>query len=1016
MTRIPRRVRPLVRLPMRVAALLALLALIPAAALVPAAALAGSLFVESGAEASLVPTTDEAVLRQRAVTVDFGALLVTQDAADAPRLDLFPDAEFVAILDRSEKNRSGSVSWKGSLAGQERSSVTLVSRDGVLVGNIRTSETLYQVSYSSGSLHVIREIDSSAFSDELPPEPVEFTPQELAEAAAVSAGVDDGSVIDVMVVYTAAARNAAGGTTAIENTIDLAISETNTGYANSNVDPRLRLVHTEESSYAGSGNLGLDRGRLRGKTDGYMDSVHATRDGVGADVVSLIQENGGGYCGVAYIMTSVSSAFESSAFNVTARSCATGYYSFAHELGHIQGARHDWFVDSTDNSPFAYNHGFVDPSDNWRTIMAYGNDCGDCTRIDHWSNPNVTDPVFGDPMGVSEGDFHAAENWKTLNNTAYTVANFRESLNCSTARLALDSIGYPCESTVEITVSDCDLDLDPLTPQSLSVVIASNSELGGESVVLTEDGVDSASFVGTLALSVSDASGVLLVAHGDTATVTYVDADDGEGGVGVSVLANAAVDCVAPTISNVQAVDVTSYGARVAFDTDESTTGTVHYGLSCAALTESLGEEGYGSAHSIAVAGLGPSKTHFYSVSAEDPGGNSSSEDKGGACYSFATPEAPDDFFTERFSADDNDLDHVSLVFTPDGSVEFYAMCALPITSLPVDPTGGTTLVLGDDESVLVNLGADTVSIFGTSHSSFYVGSNGYLTFGASDTAVTESPSSHFALPRVSGIFDDLNPAVGGSVSWKKFADRAVVTFSAVPEYDIGGSNTFQIELIFDGTIVISFVAVDALDGLTGLSSGAGLPVDFVESDLSAAESCQGIPCDSDGDGVCDFQDNCVDVSNANQCDTNLDGFGNACDPDSDGDLVVGVADFNDLRTYFGQSCASWGTCADVDCSCDGTVGLPDFNVLRSHFGAAPGPSGLSCAGSSPCPASACSHGECTFGAPLHPACSSCARTVCAADSACCVTAWSPACASLAASLCGGVCGDAAAVGDELRP
>ena len=52
--------------------------------------------------------------------------------------------------------------------------------------------------------------------------------------------------------------------------------------------------------------------------------------------------------------------------------------------------------------------------------------------------------------------------------------------------------------------------------------------------------------------------------------------------------------------------------------------------------------------------------------------------------------------------------------------------------------------------------------------------------------------------------------------------------------------------------------------------------------------------CDSgdrDHDGVPDPQDNCPDVSNANQRDTDHDGRGDACDDDDDGDGVLDGAD-----------------------------------------------------------------------------------------------------------------------------
>lgn len=84
-----------------------------------------------------------------------------------------------------------------------------------------------------------------------------------------------------MVVYTPAGRAAGGGTTAMNALINLAIAETNTAYLRSGVIPGLRLVHTEEIAYAESGNFSTDLSRLTNPSDGFMDNVHALRNGYG---------------------------------------------------------------------------------------------------------------------------------------------------------------------------------------------------------------------------------------------------------------------------------------------------------------------------------------------------------------------------------------------------------------------------------------------------------------------------------------------------------------------------------------------------------------------------------------------------------------------------------------------------------------------------------------------------------------------------------------------------------------
>jgi len=63
-------------------------------------------------------------------------------------------------------------------------------------------------------------------------------------------------------------------------------------------------------------------------------------------------------------------------------------------------------------------------------VMAYNNACTDigksCTRIPYWSNPSV---LYG---GRVMGNIDTADNHHTLNNTAYTVANFRTAVVATT--------------------------------------------------------------------------------------------------------------------------------------------------------------------------------------------------------------------------------------------------------------------------------------------------------------------------------------------------------------------------------------------------------------------------------------------------------------------------------------------------------------------------------------------------------------------------------------------------------
>lgn len=198
------------------------------------------------------------------------------------------------------------------------------------------------------------------------------------------------------------------------------------------------------------------------------------------------------------------------------------------------------------------------------------------------------------------------------------------------------------------------------------------------------------------------------------------------------------------------------------------------------------------------------------------------------------------DFFAELFPTNDFDLAMQSFTFTPDGSRNRYTVCREPAPTLPTNPAGGTNAPLSDDSFVQVTL-ADgaTVEIYGERSDQFFIGSNGYLTMGSGDADLSASLQSHFSRVRAAALMRDLDPAAGGSVSWRQLSNRVAVTWLGVRQFgSTTVSNTFQIELFFEGTIRMSYQQMGSRTGVVGLSDGQGVPPGFVESDFSAYGSC----------------------------------------------------------------------------------------------------------------------------------------------------------------------------------
>lgn len=338
----------------------------------------------------------------------------------AVRIAVAPGVHVIAVGERVQQRAADDVSWAGPVRGDE-GWVQMVLMDGGVTATVTVGNATYGIEPLGGGLHAVSRIDQAGFPDEHTPDHPSGALSDAIDAAAdgflasVSSDVTiaAATTINVMVVYTASAATASGN---IASRIQLAVDETNQSYANSGININMNRVHTAQVSYSESGrSFSTHVNYLKGTTDGYMDVVHSWRNTYKADVVVLVV-NDGEACGMAAAIKAVAS----SAFAAAHYTCITGYYSFGHEVGHLQGARHDRYVDSS-TSPYAYGHGFIPSAKNWRTIMAYGNNCSNCTRIQWWSNPLKTYPSTGQVMGTAAYE----DNARVLNGTAGTVAAFR---------------------------------------------------------------------------------------------------------------------------------------------------------------------------------------------------------------------------------------------------------------------------------------------------------------------------------------------------------------------------------------------------------------------------------------------------------------------------------------------------------------------------------------------------------------------------------------------------------------
>ena len=367
----------------------------------------------------------------------------------------------------AEDKAKGQKSWIGTFEDEPGSFVILTKARGVTTGFITYGTETFEIAPTRGGKHMLYEVDADKLPDV---EPVLLDGDVAADTGGTvtdfgTGGVvaDAGYVHDLLVVYTPASAARYGAAT-LESKIVAAVNAANQAYLNSGVNITLNLVGLQQVDYSEAATITDSLYDLRGTSDGKMDSVHKLRDSLGADLVSLISENSDA-CGVGFLMRSESTSFASSAFNVVRSGCLS-QHSLAHEIGHNQGNMHDR-TSSSYGGTFEYSYGHrrcASDGTGFRTVMSYS--CSGASRVTQFSNPSVT--YNGYPTGISyEGDpANSAENARSMNLTADTVASFRGASTGTsppaqpTAPASPSSLKASAASTSSITVSWTDSSSD----------------------------------------------------------------------------------------------------------------------------------------------------------------------------------------------------------------------------------------------------------------------------------------------------------------------------------------------------------------------------------------------------------------------------------------------------------------------------------------------------------------------------------------------------------------------------
>lgn len=381
------------------------------------------------------------------VSVDIESLAANQagDQVWLPGSSKAIPARVTRVVQRPD----GSLAWTARVpAAVGEQTATIVEKNGHVFGLIpQSSGPALRLETRHGQSRIVTEksfVRPGGPDVLLPPEP---TPAQRALRKSQEATQAEGTPrIDVLVAYQPSLVEVWGSVAAVQARIAYLETITNQAYVDTGMDLEVRVVATHLLDFAADAD-NVDA--LYAITDpsnlAVKQEIDRVRAMYGADLVKLMRNFdrvNQTSCGVGWLGGYHGNPFiPEYGFSVTADlgfgGDGCGEWTFAHEIGHNQGAHHDIETTGGDYGAFEYSRGHrqtISADSGFATIMAY--DVGPQERLGRFSDPDLLE-CLGQPCGIAD----EADNARGIAETAALVAGLLPELSNGTLpQLSLDDV------------------------------------------------------------------------------------------------------------------------------------------------------------------------------------------------------------------------------------------------------------------------------------------------------------------------------------------------------------------------------------------------------------------------------------------------------------------------------------------------------------------------------------------------------------------------------------------------